>query len=274
MLADNILQKKRQMNHIFTLLFLLLFLNASAQKSTMSTEMLRKMDSLEKLSGKLNAEIKLLKKEIPNVIVENAEGGICTINLYHPFGLTIQLRHLRPDFIPENYLCVPGAYTSTTDQIDGLYIEDGIEINETINNKLTGACILSNDSIQFLEFEEINNTLISQLKLSKKSMFQQSLLVKNKHIIPCDLFLSKVNLRRALIQFKDTFCIGESQRPVTISEFQEALVNIGAINAINLDMGTWSEGWYKNHNFEKITVGEKMYSTNKQSNWIIYTIEK
>jgi hypothetical protein len=259
------------MNNICTLLFLLLFLNVSAQKSTTNTEMLRKIDSLEKLSGKLNAELKSLKKEIPNVIVENAEGANCTISLYHPFGLNIQLRHLRPDFTPENYLCVPGAYTSTTDQIDGLYIEDGIEIIGTMNNKLTGACILSNDSIQFLELEEINSQLISQIKLSKKSMFQQSLLVKNKQIVPCNLFRSKENLRRALIQFKDTFCIGESQRPVTISEFQESLVKIGAINAINLDMGTWSEGWYKNHCCEKITVGEKMFSTNKQSNWIIYT---
>jgi hypothetical protein len=259
------------MNNLCTLLFLLLFLNASAQKSIMNTEMLRKIDSLEKFSSKLNAELKLLKKEIPNVIIENAEGDICTIYLYHPFGLTIQLRHIRPDFITENFLCVPGAYTSTNNKIDGLFVEDGVEINESINNKLTGACIISNDSIQFLGFEEINSELISKLKLSKKSMFQQSLLVKNKHIIPCELFGSKKNLRRALIQFKDTFCIGESQRPITISEFQESLVNIGAVNAINLDMGTWSEGWYKNHYCEKIIVGEKMISTNKQSNWIIYT---
>ena len=254
------------MNNFCILLFLLLFLNAGAQKSIKNTEMPKNIDSLEKLSGKLN----LVKKEIPNVIVVNADGGICAINLYQPFGLKIQLRHIRPDFIPENYLCVPGAYTSVETQIDGLYIEDGIEINESINNKLTGACILSNDSIQFLEFEEINSELISQLILSKKSFFQQSLLVKNRQIIPCKIFYSKENLRRALIQINDTFCIGESQRPITIADFQEALVNIGAVNAINLDMGTWSEGWYKNNLNEKIKVGEKMVSTNKQTNWIIY----
>ena len=230
------------MKTILTLLLLLLFINAGAQK----------------ISN-------------PHVYIENAEGGNCTITLYHPIGLNIQLRHIRPDFTPENFLCVPGAYTSIDTQIDGLYIEDGIEINESINNKLTGACILSNESIQYLELEGINSQLINQIKLSKKSMFQQSLLVKNNQIVPCDLFRNKENLRRALIQFKDTYCIGESQRRVTISEFQESLVNIGAINAINLDMGTWSEGWYKNQSGEKITVGEKMISTNKQRNWIIYT---
>ena len=264
------------MKNICTLLLLLLFFNASAQKSLTITQMNRNIDSIEKLSGSTRLDPKLIKNLYPllkpNVIVENADGGNCTISLYHPFGLTIHLRHLRPDFTPENYLCVPGAYTSIDTQIDGLYIEEGIGINETINNKLTGACILSSDSIQFLGFEEINSQLISQIKLSKKSMFQQSLLVKNKQIVPCDLFHSKKNLRRALIQFKDNyFLIGESQRRVTISDFQEALVKIGAINAINLDMGTWSEGWYKNQTGEKITVGEKMYSTKRQMNWIIYT---
>lgn len=230
-----------------------------------------KIDSLEKLSSKLNAELKLLKKEIPNVIVANAEGGNCTIYLFQPFGLNIQLHHIRPDFIPENFLCVPGAYTSTKNQIDGLFVEDGIEINELINNKLTGACIISNDSIQIIGLQDINSKLISQLILSKKSIFQQSLLVKKNQIVPCKLFGNKENIRRALIQFEDTYCIGESHRPITISEFQESLVNIGAVNAINLDMGTWSEGWYKNHCCEKIIVGEKMVSTNKQTNWLIYT---
>jgi len=259
------------MKNIFTLLFLLAFLNSFGQKSIKSTEMQRKIDSLEKLSSKLNAELKLLKKEIPNVIVANAEGGKCTIYLFQPFGLNIQVRHIRPDFIPENFLCVPGAYTSTKTQIDGLFVENGIEINELINNKLTGACIISNDSIQIIGLQDINSKLISQLILSKKSIFQQTLLVKKNQIVPCKLFGNKENIRRALIQFEDTYCIGESNRPITISEFQESLVNIGAVNAINLDMGTWSEGWYKNHCCEKIIVGEKMVNTNKQSNWIIYT---
>jgi len=264
------------MKIIWTLLLLLLFLNASAQKSLTDTELQRKIDSLEKSSGKSISDPKLIKNLYPiitpHVIVENVEGGICTISLYTPLGLTIRLSHIRPDFTPENYLCVPGAYTSIHTQIDGLYIEDGNVISDSINNKLTGACILSKDSIQILGLAEINSQLISQIKLSKKSFFQQSLLVKNNQIVPCDLFHNKENLRRALIEFKDNyFLIGESQRRVTIGEYQEALVNIGAINAINLDMGTWSEGWYKSHSSEKITVGEKMFSTNKQTNWIIYT---
>jgi len=231
------------MKTIWTLLLFLLFLNTNAQKPL-----------------------------TPHVDIENADGGICTINLYHPNGLTIRLSHIRPDFTPENYLCVPGAYTTMDTQIDGLYIQEGNVISETLNNKLTGACILSKDSIQILSSEEINDQLLNQIKQSKKSFFQQSLLVKNNQIVPCDLFHGKENLRRALIEFKDNhYLIGESQTRVTISDFQESLVKIGAINAVNLDMGTWSEGWYKNHSGEKITVGEKMYSTNKQTNWIIYT---
>lgn len=259
------------MNKILSLLFLLLVLTTTAQKSTMTSQLQDRIDSLMYLNSRLNAEITLLKKEIPNVMIEPADGGKCTINLYHPFGLTLQLHHLRPDYTPDNFLCVPGAYTTMDNQIDGLYIEDGIEITGVINNKLTGACIVSKDSLHFFRFEEIDSTLISQIKLQKKSFFQQSLLVKDREIVPCRLFGTRENLRRALIRFKDTFCIGESQTRVTIMDFQEALQKIGAIDAINLDMGTWSEGWYKNHSNEKVTVGEKMYSTNKQSNWILYT---
>jgi hypothetical protein len=259
------------MKNICTILILIASLNAFGQISTKSTEMSKHIDSLEKLSGKLNAELKLLKQEIPGVIVSNVEGGNCIIRLYQPFGLNTQLRHTRPDFLPENFLCVPGAYTSTTDQIDGLFIEDGIEINEVVNNKLTGACIISNDSIQFIEFQDINSELISRIISSKKSFFQQSLLVKNKQIVPCTLFGHTGNTRRALIQFEDRYCIGESNRPIPISEFQESLLSIGAVNAINLDMGSWSEGWYRNHSCEKISIGVNKASTYRQSNWIIFT---
>lgn len=101
-------------------------------------------------------------------------------------------------------------------------------------------------------------------------MFQQSLLLKNSAIVKCDIFKERKNVRRALIQFDDFFCIGESDKPLTIQEFQQSLLEIGAKDAINLDMGTWSEGWYKDTNNDKVTIGETTSETQRQTNWIVY----
>ncbi|MGL2988065.1 phosphodiester glycosidase family protein [Flavobacterium sp. RSSA_27] len=212
-----------------------------------------------------------MKKEIPNVIISNAEGGNCTINLYQPFGLKMQLSSNRPEFNQENFLCVPGAYTTTQNQIDGLCVVDGIKKNNLINPKLNGVAIISDKTIRIVRLQDFNDNLLNQVVSGKKSIFQQTLLIKDNQIVPCNLFGIKENRRRALIQFEDFYCIGESSRPLTISEFQESLVNIGAVNAVNLDMGTWSEGWYKNNCKEKIIIGEYMYNTNRQTNWLLFT---
>jgi len=201
----------------------------------------------------------VLKKNYPN------------ITLYLPIGLHIHLSEKRPDTLPTNYLCVPGAYTSISTQIEGLYINEGLVVSPIIDTKLTGACILGNESIKIIDFKEFTPEVIEATKTDHKSLFQQSLLVKNGQIVPCDLFGSKKNLRRAMIQFKDTYCVGESSIPVTIDEFQESLIKIGAINAVNLDMGTWSEGWYMTPAGGKVRIGEKMYSTHRQTNWIVYS---
>jgi beta-glucosidase len=207
----------------------------------------------------------------PMLNISSAVGVNCNITLYQPFGLRVQISEKRPDYIPDNFLCVPAAYTTISTQIEGLYINKGIEVNSSINTRLTGACILSNESIQIIEYKDITQELINEIKQANKSFFQQSLLVKDSQIVLCDLFGRKTNLRRALIQFKNAYCIGESSIPVTIDEFQESLLKIGAVSAVNLDMGTWSEGWYKNQDNERIRIGEKMISTQKQTNWIVYS---
>jgi hypothetical protein len=48
------------------------------------------------------------------------------------------------------------------------------------------------------------------------------------------------------------------------------LISNNIKNAIYLDMGTYSEGWYKNDDGKINTIGEDMKNTDKQSNWIVY----
>ena len=167
-------------------------------------------------------------------------------------------------------MCVPAAFTTVDNQIDGLFIENGVVKNSTINKKLNGVCILANDGIKIINFQDWKPDLIDQAKSDKSSVFQQQLLVEKGEIVPCNLFGNHENIRRSLIQFSDFYCIGESHRRTTLKEFQESLKSIGAVNAIHLDMGTWSEGWYKNHLGEKKQIGENMTNTQKQTNWLFY----
>jgi len=146
----------------------------------------------------------------------------------------------------------------------------GIGISPLVNSWLTGACILSDTGIRIVEYKEVTTALLNDVKRLKQSLFQQSLLLKNSAIVECKLFGNRKNVRRALIQFEDFYCIGESDKPLTIQEFQQSLLEIGAIDAINLDMGTWSEGWFKDANNSKVTIGENMSNTQRQTNWIVY----
>ena len=264
-----------KMKHFSTLLILILFLNSCKEKTDLCSETQSKIDSLETVSNELNEELKLLKRKMPNVIVQRAEGENCVIDLYTLFGLKILLRHKRPDIEPENFLCVPAAYTTIQkNKIDGLFVEDGVKIIDNINDSLTGACIISNDNIRIISLKDLNNALISEVIKAKKSIFQQILLIKKHHKVKVPLFVKSKDhnyIRRALIQFDDFYCIGQSHRPIKISEFQESLISIGALNAINLDMGTYSEGWYKDTYCKKIIIGEQMINTDKQTNWLIYT---
>ena len=68
----------------------------------------------------------------------------------------------------------------------------------------------------------------------------------------------------------NTLLYSRKAKPVSIRKFQELQIEIRAVNALYLDMGTWSEGWYKNYFREILEIGETMVNTNKQSNWIIY----
>ena len=67
----------------------------------------------------------------------------------------------------------------------------------------------------------------------------------------------------------NSFCICQSKERLTIQDFQKALVDAGVENAVYLDMGGWSEGWYKNAYDEKMVIGEGMTSTDKQTHLLV-----
>jgi hypothetical protein len=207
----------------------------------------------------------------PEVLLHNRNGTKCQIILYDPHKLTVAIKSQRPTFNNNCFFCVPAAFTSKTPkQIAGIFIERGNIINSLTDKEFNGTCIISQDSIKIMPSSFLNKNILDNAIKYKNSLFQQFLLINHSEIVPCLIFQERVNLRRALIQFDNYFCVGESNKPVTILDFQESLKSIGAINALYLDMGTYSEGWYKNHAGEKVKIGEEMINTDKQSNWLVY----
>jgi len=231
------------------------------------------VDSLELKYNQLQDQLNYFKKISPKVEVTNIEASICQLRLFVPFGLNLKLTVVRPSYNDQTYLCIPAAYTTKSHKVDGLCYIQGSKI-ETLNPELLGVCVIGNDKIEIVKSENITPEFLDWIKTARASMFQQTLLLKDSTIIDCNFPIAireRRHLRRALVQFENSFCIAESEKQLTIEEFQQILLEIGVVDAINLDMGTWSEGWYKNSCCSKVTIGETMNNTNKQTSWLTYS---
>ena len=53
-------------------------------------------------------------------------------------------------------------------------------------------------------------------------------------------------------------------------EFQEALLILDIVDAIYLDMGSWSHGFYFDNNSKINDIGNNFSNTKKQTNWLVF----
>lgn len=238
--------------------------NHSIESST------EKVDSLISVISSLEGEIKWLKKNNPFVQVIHMEATTCMIVHFKPEGLTIKLNNVKPSFNKGTFLCVPAAFTSPQHEVEGYFMKEGKIINETIND-INGFIMFNK---QECVIDSIKYLTTNRLKIAKEgnyNIFQQFLLIKKSKLVKCEKFKNRINTRRAIVKYPegDIFIV-ESHRPMTILEFQEALVELGVEDALYLDMGTYSEGWYKSFEHEKIKIGELYSNTNKQTNWLTF----
>jgi len=58
-------------------------------------------------------------------------------------------------------------------------------------------------------------------------------------------------------------------RVVELAIFADDLALLGAKTAMNLDMGAWDEGWYRDARGEIVRLGHDRSSTQRQSNWLV-----
>ena len=227
----------------------------------------------QEVSSDVNNEQSISEdKTNPLMIIQNKEAVNCVIQTFKPLGLTLQLTDNRPQKCDSSvFLCVPAAFTDKNTKIDGICIIEGKTIN-SISNNTTGICVIASNGIEMMHYAELTSDLLESVKNNQSSLFQQVLLIKASKIIPCGIWGDLKYKRRALIKFEVGYAIGESDSKMTIEDFQKALIHIGAVDAVYLDMGSWSEGWYRKDNGEVITIGEagNMGNTSKQTNWIVF----
>lgn len=205
----------------------------------------------------------------PGIMVNSYPGNGYDLYVYTPNKLYYHLTNKRPGFNPNNYLSVAAAFTdSDLISTSGKLIIDGETIFKNNNPTLSGGCIIGNNSIKIIDKTNNIDSLIKSVSNNHESYFQQALLVyKNKSIVwNLDHGDLKVQ-RRALIEFNNQFSICESSGGVDVETFTLDLIKLGVKNAIYLDMGGWSEGWYKSVDGKQISIGGKNASKS-QINWL------
>jgi len=115
------------------------------------------------------------------------------------------------------------------------------------------------------------DSLISQVVENHGDYFEQLLLVKNgaPNYNGNVLMNGKVFVGRAIVEFKENiFAVIQTKNTMNRKDFSDALADIGVVNAIYTDMGSWSYGWYRDSKNRLIPLssGDKM----RQTNWLIF----
>lgn len=199
--------------------------------------------------------------------------------LFYKNDLKLDVTQKRPDKTDNNiFLCFAGAFTDLQNlSIDGLYIDNGKVVNRNkINHSLGGAIKIINGECEIFPTNKgkiLNDSLIDLVVSKKGSLFQQIQMVENgggakyKDV--------KLFQRRAIVKLKgNKTAMIESYENITLATFTTDLLELGAQDALYVDMGAWDEGWYKNPTDNKIiTIGRMKTQTDKQCNWVVFKLK-
>jgi len=191
------------------------------------------------------------------------------INIYPLGNHKVDFRLIRPDKLDNrNRLCVPGAFTSKNNTPEGLIYLNGKLTSGQKPSSGKGLVIISLGEIEILNINQLGQFLNSR-KDSRFSLFQQWYLIeKNKR---GENPFSNSNLQlRVIAKIKNETFIIESDSNIDSELFISTLINMGVSDAVYLDMGSWSEGWYKDSDNKIKSIGNNKNNTNQQTNWILF----
>lgn len=171
-------------------------------------------------------------------------------------------------------LCVAAAFTRLDNGgIDGLFAVNG-KVQGNVNKRLGGGCLLISDKHPFISGTRDGSLLSkgwidSNITSQNADYFQQLQLVRNAQALRYGKDVSLFQ-RRALVTFAYRQpAIVESAGEITLQQFADDLAQLGAKDALYLDMGGWDEGWIRNSSGQCKRIGLICSQTNRQSNWLV-----
>ena len=191
------------------------------------------------------------------------------INIYPLGNHKVDFRLIRPDKLDNrNRLCVPGAFTSKNNTPEGLIYLNGKLTSGQKPSSGKGLVIISLGEIEILNINQLGQFLNSR-KDSRFSLFQQWYLIENNRKGENPFSNSKLQMR-VIAKIKNETFIIESDSNIESEYFISTLIKMGVSDAIYLDMGSWSEGWYKDGNNTIKSIGNNKSNTNRQTNWLLF----
>jgi len=209
-------------------------------------------------------------------VVEKQTQKGSSYTIFYPQNLAIQVVTQRPQVADERCcLSVAAAYTDldTDAPLDLLVCQGRTRQTAAKVGFLTGVLTISGDTLTIGRVAAGQSPPLRQLAQASArqgTVLLQELLVfegQNQRQAGGSLFQ-----RRALVEFANhRFAVVESVADeVEMQQFAADLLELGAKNALYLDMGDWDEGWYRTGS-GTVTLGHRRTHTAQQSNWLVFT---
>jgi hypothetical protein len=195
-------------------------------------------------------------------------------SVFYPQGLSIRVVTRRPDAADDrNQLSVAAAYTNLdTDQPLDLLVANGrvLQPKATVGF-LDGMLTIIGDSLEITRIAKGQSPPGPELERVQRQhgtlLLQELLVYEGQNQRPEG---GSVFQRRALVELAGRrFVVVESLADnLTMKQFAADLLELGARNALYLDMGDWDEGWYKAGS-RVVKLGYRRTETDRQSNWLV-----
>lgn len=212
--------------------------------------------------------------------VRDSSVTIDTLDLrfYIPVNAYAAIETTRPLKSDSTVLFVCAAAFTRLDngRIDGLFIRNGEVVVRGVNHTLGGGIILhpsdSNRAGSIFGTDmgkQLDSSFIDSLVNMRASFFQQIQMVRDGQALVFRKDKSRFQ-RRAICFIKGRPVVVETLFPCTLQKFADVLKSGGIQNALYVDMGSWDEGWYRDHFFKMHTIGLMRNQTAKQSNWFVF----
>lgn len=209
-----------------------------------------------------------------DLIIESKNAEEVSYAIFHQRIPSLQFTLTRPSKDDgEIVLAVPGTYTSPRNTVEGFVVLDGKIIQNKERQGWDSAVIFKNGNAEIIQTN--SGRLLTQEKL--KTVASEGASLMQAHLLVIDGVAQSFKpqppfQRRALVLFEDSSpAIIESREALDLTPFAKDLVALGVKSAVNLDMGAWSEGWYRDPDTSlPETIGLMRGATDRQTNWIIF----